>query len=176
MPQTREFERLPDDTLAIAFVAGEEWPKSDDALEHSVRVAASVGDSICRSGGSVLLLAGQLREETSDPHRLLNRLALLERSGADSLDSLLGARPPFSDVLAIVEDIDEEGIETLIRLAQSRTPVTAVVLRGFRSERPSGDPVGDLRRSGAHAVECPPGGIAEALASLGSGPHAGNTP
>ena len=175
-PQTREFERFPDDTLVIAFEAGEERPKSDDALEHSIRVAASVGDSICRSGGPVRLLAGGLREETSDRHRLLNRLALLERSGRSSLPLLLRDRPLLSDVLAIVEDIDGEGIEALIGLARSRTPVTAVVLSGFQSERPSGDPVGDLRRSGAYAVECRPGCIAEALALLGSGPHMGETP
>jgi uncharacterized protein (DUF58 family) len=170
-PQTREFEKFPDDTLTIAFAAGEGRPRTDDALEHSIRVAASVGDFICRSGGSVHLLAGQLSEETSSHHRLLNRLALLERSGQDSLPMLLGNRPPASDVLAIVEDIDGEGIEALIGVARGGTPLTAVVLCGFQSERPSGDPVDDLRRSGAHAVECRPDSVSEALALLGPGPH-----
>lgn len=163
--QVKQFERNCESAIAIAFDSGMARHGGDDALEHGIRLAVSVGDFVCRSGGVVYLLAASPREEAYDRARLLEELALLQNTNGHQLRELLGCLRVASDVLAIVLDTDAEGISALTGVAGGPRGVAAVVLRGFDLRRPPAD-VEALRRAGALVVECRPGGIPEALSAL----------
>ena len=164
--QVKEFEKTPDNSLVIVCDIDRMRQGSDDALEHAIRIVASVGDYVCRSGGTVKLRIGHISEETSDRHRLLKGLALLKGDERKSLPALLADVPPFSDVLAIVRDTDTEGIQTIIQLARSQHRVAAMILRGFESNRTAREPSEDSSLTSIAVYECWPDGIPEALARL----------
>ena len=165
-PQIKEFENTRDASLAIAFDASQAGPEDREALEHAIKIAASVGDFVCRSGGAVRLLAGRPQPETTSRHHLLRELALLDASGEAALPVLLQEVPNELALLAIVRDSDEAGIRALTNLAQNQRRVATVVLRGFDSGSPGGDPSDELSRAGVYAVEGRPGDIPGALAAL----------
>ncbi len=165
-PQVKEFEKTPDRSIVIVCDTNRMRQGSDDALEHTIRIAASVGDYVCRSGGTVKLRMGHINEETSDRHHLLKELALLKGDESKDLPSLLIDVPPFSDVLAIVRDTDAEGIQTMVQLARSQHRVIAMILRGFESNGTAGDLSEDSSLTSIAAHECWPDRIPEALARL----------
>ncbi|MCH7787319.1 MAG: DUF58 domain-containing protein [Chloroflexi bacterium] len=165
--QVKEFEKTPDSSLVIVCDIGRMRQGSDDALEHAIRIAASVGDYVCRSGGTVKLRIGHISEETSDRHRLLKGLALLKGDESKGLPALLADVPPFSDVLAIVRDTDTEGIQTIAQLARSHHRVTAMILRGFEPDSTAYDMSEDSSLASIAVYECWPDRIPEALARLG---------
>lgn len=164
--QVKEFEKTPDSSLVIACDIDRMRQGSDDALEHAIRIVASVGDYVCRSGGVVKLRMGHISEEISDRHRLLKGLALLNGDASKGLPALLADVPSSSDVLAIVRDTDTEGIQTIVQLARSQHRVTAMILRGFESNRTVRDLSEDSSLASIAVYECWPDGISEALALL----------
>ena len=166
-PQIKEFEKTPDDTLVIAIDTSRAQHGGAEALDHAVRIAASVGDFVCRSGGTVLLVAERLHLETSNRAHLLKELALLQGSEKATLASLRHGLSPTAKVLAVLMDTDAEGTESLKYLAGGLYEVTAILLRGFDAGHPLGNPSDELRRAGMIAVECRPEGVPEALAALG---------
>ena len=170
-PQVKEFEKSPDNSLVIAFDASQAVRNGGKALEHAVRIAASVADMACRSGVTVRLLAGRLDLGTSSRHHLLRELALLECEGEATLPVLLRERVPAPgllalDVLAIVMDTDAEGMQALAEHARGGRRVTAVVFRGFESGSSAGISLGEIRSPGVPVVECRPDDVPGALAAL----------
>jgi uncharacterized protein (DUF58 family) len=163
--QVKQFERNYESAIAIALDLGMAQHGGGDALEHGIRLAASAGDFVCRSGGVVYLLAASPREEAYDRARLLEELALLQDTDGPGLPELLGGLRVASDVFAIVLDTDAEGISALAGAAGGPRGVAAVVLSGFDLRRPPAD-VEAMRRAGALVVECRPGGVPEALSAL----------
>ena len=148
-PQVKEWERTSDDSLVIAFDSSRPQLEDDDALDHAVRVAASVGDFVCRSGGTVRLLTGRLDEETSSRQHLLRQLALLEAGGGPELSAVLRENPPTADLLAVVLESDASSLAALAELAGRRHRVVAVVLRGFED-----GPAEQLPDTGVVFVDC----------------------
>ena len=171
-PQIKEFEEARERSLVIAFDAGRaqqegDLPKSEENLEHAVKIAASVGNFLGRSGIAVRVMAGRLDVETSDRRHLLEELALLERVSETSLASLLRNVDPWSSVLAIVEDTDAEGVETLAHLGWNPRQVIAVVLQTYESGSGPGIASKRLGEAGVEVVQCRQGDVASALAALG---------
>lgn len=170
-PQVKEFERASDNHVAIAVGRGRSQRDGDEALEHAIRVAASVGDFVCRSGGTVRLLAGRRALETSDRLELLRELALMADPGETSLAELLRQLPPWMDVLASVLEGDAPGIEALVGLMRDQRRVAAVVLRGFGPGSHFGSATHRLTAAGVTAIDCWPGRIHEAMAALEGTSH-----
>ena len=164
-PQVKELERSTDDSLVIAFDATPA-SVSGDSLEDAIRIAASVGDLVARSGRSVRLLAGNAREDTTDRVALLTTLALLEQVEEPTLPALALTLPPFSDVFAIVRDTDRAGMESLVRMARSQHRITAIVLRGYDETNMDVDPSASLASAGIKTVESWSGDLVGGLASL----------
>ena len=160
-PQVKELEKSTDDSLVIAFNA-----TRGDSMEDAIRIGASVGDFVARSGRSVRLLAAARSEDTSDRVQLLTALALLEAVEEPTLQTLAQTIPPFSDILAIVEETDRAGVDALADLARSQHRVTAIVLRGYSDRVPDGDPVAALAAEGATALESWSGDLDGGIASL----------
>jgi uncharacterized protein (DUF58 family) len=153
--QIKEYEQDPDDSMIVALDVACSQPEYDEAVEHAVKVAASVCDYICKQGGSVRLLANQISIESNDSFTLLRELALLDGGSNQSvLANALGSLPPFSDVLAIIRDTDDRGLEAARYLASSRHRMRVVVMRGFDEERIPTNPASFLEQAGAVVVEC----------------------
>ncbi|MDA0771139.1 MAG: DUF58 domain-containing protein, partial [Chloroflexi bacterium] len=89
-PQVKEFEKTPDSAITICFDIKRIPGGNDEALEHAISLAASVGDYVCRSAGIVRLVAGGINEETTDPNALLRNLALMKPKEKWSLPEMLG--------------------------------------------------------------------------------------
>ena len=164
-PQIKEFEQSADNSLVIALDASRAKKESADALEHAIRIAASVGDFVCRSGGIVRLVTEGLDSTTSSRDRLLEQLALVEGDGEMDVLSLLHRARPGSNVLAIVPETCEQ-IEAFHRLQGDWHRVTVVILLGFGPTRPSTGPIEGSYPSTACLVDCWPNGVSEALAAL----------
>ena len=167
-PQIKDFEKSTDDSVVRDFDATRVQSDDGDAMEDAIRVAASVGDFVCRQSRTVRLIAGDLFEETSDRYRILHALALLEDVQEPTLPSLVQGLPPYSDVLAIVRGGDVRGVEALSQMARSHHRVTAVVMRGYELGAAAADPLDELLRAGVAAVECWRGDLPGALATLGA--------
>ena len=168
-PQIKEFESTADSTLSI--VLGTSQDRGGCAFDQAVRLAASVGYFVCRSGRTVRLVAERTNLETSNPDELLRELALLEHVQGDATAELIRLCPPDSNTLAIVQEADADGIDALSRLDRSRRRVAAIVLRGFGPSAPQGVPSDVLGQAGIVTVECWPEGIADALSSLERAHH-----
>ena len=145
----------------VAFDAAA--PAGDEALEDAVRIAASVGDYVCRSGGAVRLLVGAIDAETGSRSALLEELALLQPTGNRSWHELIECLPPVSKVVAIVGESDAEGVQALFRLAGRRSRMVVFVLRDPRLSQAGREAVQMLRGTGATVVECRQGDVAGAL-------------
>ena len=167
-PQIKEFKKTADGSLVIAIDTSLTQHGGTEALEHAVRIAASVGDFVCRSGGTVRLVTERLHLESSNRYHLLKELALLEGTPRSTLAAPRHVFSPSTRLIALVLDTNDEGIESLIQLANGHYGVTAVLLRGFDSSGPARDPSEKLHRTGMSLVECWPGGIPEALTALES--------
>ena len=165
-PQIKEFESAADGTLAIVLGMNTSREQGDDALDHAVRIAASVGYFVCRSQRSVRLIAGRTNLETSNPDELLRELATLEDAQEDSTAELLRTVPADSNVLAIVQEADADGIDALSRFDRDWRQVASIILRGFGSSPPLVKISDGLDQAGIVVVECRPDGIADALSSL----------
>ena len=164
-PQVKELEKSTDDSLVIAFNATH-GAERGESLEDAIRISASVGDVVARSGRSVRLLAATAREDTSDRVQLLTALALLETVEEPTMHQLTQTLPPFSVVLAIVDETDRAGTDALADLARSQHRVTTVVLRGYGDSAPEVDPVAGLATAGATALESWSGDLEGGIASL----------
>ncbi len=165
-PQVKEFERTPDKSLAIAFSAQNSIEQGEESLEHAIKIAASVGDFVCKTGGAVSLLAGDIRLDTSDSPEFLRALALLEASTDSGLAALLRKAPPGADMLAVVLETDAEGLRALAQLPWGQQRIVAVVLRGFDPRNVTMNAAEELRRAGIAAVECRPGEVERAIVAL----------
>ena len=164
--QVKEYEKEPESSLAIVLSAKRAIRPYDESLEHAIKIAATGGDFVCRSGGAVRLITGEVSDVTSDRYAFLKELALLSAGDGATLADALQHCPPSSDILAMVDDSDAEGVEALARLALGEQSVTAVVLRGFGGDEAARDVAKELRRSGISVVECRRGDLLGALASL----------
>ena len=169
--QIKEFERIYDNSVTIAFDASQTGQGDDEVLEHAIKIAASAGSFVCRSGGAVRLVAGQLDEETSDVGHLLTQLALLERQPESTWPVALRGIAANSDLLTIVADTDGPGIKTLAQLAGSQRRITAVVLRGFDIANAPANPSERLQTAGIATIECWPGEVQNALGMLEKASH-----
>ena len=165
-PQIKEFESAADSALSIVLGMNRSRELGDDAFDHAVRIAASVGYFACRSGRTVRLVAGRINLVTSNPDELLRELATLEDAQKNATAELLGTVPADSTILAIVQEADKGGIDALSRLGRDWRQVAAIILRGFGSSAPLVDTSDGLDQAGIVAVECRPAGIADALSSL----------
>ncbi len=172
-PQVKEFEQTPQSSLMIALDPAAIRRDGEDALEHAVRLAASVGDHVYSLGGSADLVAGRLRLEQPSRDQFLEQLALLEPSETQSSPMVIEPGP-YSSVLGVVSDGGEGAADALLDAVTGHRVVTAVVLTGF-SAPPRGDLADRLRQAGVVVVDCGPDGIPAALAAL-EGPVAGRAP
>ncbi len=163
--QTREFESSPGQSLAIVFSTRQSSGAAGEDVEHAIRLAASIGSHVCSALSGVRLVAGGVNQEFASSVELLKALALLEPSGAGLAD-LLPLASPTTDLLAIVSEADDQGVDALIEKAsQYRRPV-AFLLRGFGGQSSDAGQLERLRRAGIRAVECWPGQVPNALACL----------
>ena len=170
-PHIKEFEDASDSTLSVVLGMYRDQEPGGYAFDHAVRIAASVGYFVCRSGRTVRVVAGRFHLETSDPDELLRQLALLEDGQEVATAELLRVGLADSTALAIVQDTDADAIDALSRIARSPRRTVAIVLRGFGTSAPQRDPTDVLHQAGITAVECRPAGIADALSSLERAHH-----
>lgn len=166
-PQVKEFEKTPDSAITIGLDVRPISQTSEDALEHAISLAASVGDYVCRSGGIVRLVAGGINMETTDANGLLRNLATMRPGDNWTLPSMMALAPPFSAVLMIIDEHDGAGIREAIRLSDAQRTVSAVVLTGFGEYEDSSNAVAGLAKAGVRVVECRPGEATQALTALG---------
>ena len=166
-PQVKEFERMPERSLVIVFSV-RDMPRDgeDEATENAVRIAASLGDAVCRAGGMVRLLVDGFDMETSDRHRLLTGLALLQNTPDVGTAELLARCPPSSDVVAIVPETSVGELEPLAYADRYHRRVIGLVLRGFQTDASDHRPMVGLSLDGVLLIDCWPDRIAEALAAL----------
>ena len=163
--QTREFERIPEGSLTIIIGPHRSNTEGGEALEAAIKIAASVGDLVCRSGGTVRLVGGGIDRLTADRTDLLTELALMEDAGHAPWALAATLTGPTS-VMAILLDSDTPGLEILTRFAEGGASITSVL---SRSPEPGPSPAGDtqrLRGAGAILVECREGDVRAALADL----------
>lgn len=160
--QTREFESFPGRAVAIVFSTRQ---SSGEEVEHAIRLAASAGSHLCSAMSAVRLVAGSVNQEFVTPAELLKSLALLGPTGA-GLPDLLAAVPPATDLLAIVSEADEQGVDAIIEKAGEHGRPAVVLLRGFVGQAGEAGQLERLRRAGIRAVECWPGQVPAALARL----------
>ena len=166
-PQVKEFERMPERSLVVAFSV-KDMPRDgqDGATEHAVRIAASLGDAVCRAGGTVRLLVDGLDMETSDRHRLLTDLALLQSTPDAGTAELLARCPRSSDVVAIVPETSVGELAPLAYADRYHRRVIGLVLRGFQADASDRRPMAGLGLDGVSLIDCWPDRIPEALAAL----------
>lgn len=169
-PQVKEFEDPVGESLVIAFAPSLSQIDGGECLEYGVKIAASVGDFICRSGGTVRILVGRFDVETSSRQHLLEVLALLEGGAGPTLGETLRQVSVSSSVFCIVLDSDVDGARALTRLASSGHRVAAALLCGFdlAHARDSGS---QLRSAGVHVVECRNGDVQGAIAAIERASH-----
>ena len=168
-PQMKEFENEPGGALAVAFGTSSFRHDGDEDLEHAIRIAASVGDFICRSGGRVRIVAGLLDQEFSTRERLMTALALWEPVEGGTVDSLSPRVPPGSNVLAILSVCDQVGARSLAAVAVRPAKMAAVVLTGFCVSHAPSEAALPLKSAGITTVSCPKGGVRGALTALEGG-------
>lgn len=125
-PQVKEFEDTPEDALTIAFDAGR---LHGEALEDAVRMAASVGAAMCRTGNSVRVVAGSVNAQFVNVEELLGELALLMPKEGASLSEMAVFAGSFAHVLAVVAEDDAPSQQALADLAARGVGVTVVTLR-----------------------------------------------
>ena len=170
-PQIREFERTPEGSLTIIIGPHRSRTEGDEAMEAAIRIAASVGDLVCRSGGSVRLVASGIDVRASGRAHLLTELALMEdtEEGPWEQPSTVGGS---TSAMAILLDSDSVGLEAVTRLADGGASVTVVL---STSAGPGPSSAGDtqrLRSAGVIVVECREGDVPAALADLGKASRA----
>ena len=165
-PQVKEFEQDTGDSLVIAFVPTRIRQEGVEALEHAVRIAASVGGFVCRLGGNVTLRVGGREEAFTARTPLLERLAVLGDEGEFDLDTVVQSLPYPSNVLVIVPETDAQIVEPL-DLAESRHHhLSVVTLRGFNRLRSPTRPKHGQHPLATPAVDCWPGDIPGTLEAL----------
>ena len=169
-PQVKEFERTPERSLVVAFSV-KDMPRDgeDRATEHAARIAASLGDAVCRAGGIVRLLVDGLEVETSDRHRLLTDLALLQNIPDAGTAELLARCPPSSDVVAIVPETSVGELEPLAYADGYHRRVIGLVLRGFQTDASDRRPMGGLSLKGVSLTDCWPDRIPGGAGGVGWG-------
>ena len=165
-PQVKEFEEDPGNSLVVAFDSSSARFEAEEALEYAIKIVASVGNEVCRSQGTVRLVANNLDDETSDRRHLLETLATYEKGDDQTLAGPLSSVYYSSDVLAVVRDTDAPGIRALASIAVGASRVTAIVLRGFDPDNSVGNAVKSLEESGARVIECWPGRLPEVFVAL----------
>ena len=134
----------------------------ETTLEYAVKLAASVGLHVIRSGESIRLLAGHLRGEWSDSETFLKELALLQPSESPHLDEAIAELT----ALAIVAAADDRGLRALTGSARSVAGLAAAVLGGFGG---NDDPTAAAETLMAHGIPtaiCSIGHIEEAILQL----------
>ena len=170
-PVVKEFEDTQEKVLVITFDASREYGQGPDTtLEYSIKLAASVASYVVGRGGSVRLLTGGLPSQEMPWMSMLRELALLEAGQGPGLPGLGARLPAGCRVLAIVSDMDSQGIEALKRRAGEVEGMAAVVLEGF-GDSPSQHAdlaLETLRRAGIATVCCRRGELKDALRSLES--------
>lgn len=164
--QVKEFETDPDDSIILSIDVNPSGQEDDEALEHAIRVAASVGDFVVRSGGSVNLLTGGENLTTSDRFALLMHLATAKGSEKDVPHPLTANASPYADVLALVRDTDVTTLEFVAQVARAQHRMRVVLMRGFDPENIPTNPVAFLEHAGATVVECWPEGVVATLQTL----------
>ena len=166
-PQVKEFENVADRSLIVALdvIGIKRW--GIEALDDAIRIAASVSDYVCRSRGTVRLLAGGLDETSGSRRRLLERLALLQGDALGDLTSALRMLGPAVNVLAIVAEGPGREPALAGRLAAGQR-MNVVMMKGFGAVAGPGPVHEETRPQGGTIVECWPGGVVRALESLSS--------
>ena len=164
--QVKELYRSPERSQVILLDTARIDRSGPEYLDDAVRLAASVGDPVCRSGGTVLLRTGHAAQEFTSPQRLLLELALLEAGTPGSPEEIVSHLPPSSDVIAITVDSDSTTLEALGRLADGLGRVVALVMRTAGHEG-NGDRVRAVQTpTGVEVVTCSLGKIPQALDEL----------
>lgn len=136
-PQVKEFEDTPEDALTIAFDASRLY---GEVLEDAVRIAASVGAAMCRTGNGVGVVAGSVNAQFAGVEDLLGELALLQPKEGTGLNGMAAFGGSSTHILAIVAEGDTPGQQALADLAARGVRITAVTLRASEtgSEADSG--------------------------------------
>ena len=166
--QVKVFEESVDLYLTIALDTG--MAVGEGAFECAVTVAASVGDHICRCGGTVRLVAGDIDEETHDANHLLSTLALVEPNAEDSTGEHVTGGLWSGDILVITSAKGSASVRALVANSRPDRQLTAVLLMSGEvpEERRT---VHSQRR--IRVVECwpdNPRAALEALEALGGRP------
>jgi uncharacterized protein (DUF58 family) len=125
-PQVKEFEDTPEDALTIAFDANR---LHGEVLEDAVRIAASVGAAMCRTGNSVRVVAGTVNAQFVSVEDLLAELAVLGPKEGASLADMAAFAGLSAHVLAIVAEGDAPSWQTVTELRARGVDVAAVMLR-----------------------------------------------
>ena len=125
-PQVKEFEEFVEPYLTIVLDTG--MSVGEEAFECAVTVAASVGDHICRCGGTVRLVAGDIDEETHDANYLLGTLALVEPNTEVSIGGPVTDGLRSGDVLVITSAEGSNGARVLVGNSRPDRQLTAVLL------------------------------------------------
>ncbi len=164
----KELEEATEKSVTITFdVQHDIGDGRETTLEYSIKLAASVGLFAQRAGEAVRVVAGVLDGQWTAATPFLTELALLEAGDSPPLGELVQRISPTSKAILIVRAADLDGARALANSAPRLPSLAAVVLEGFgEGERPDAATT-SLRSAGIPTVVCRPGGLEEALASLG---------
>lgn len=168
-PQVREFETEADQSITICFdgsLIGVSREGSDELYEDSIRIAASIGVAACRSGTRTRVISGDYDFSTADANRLLESLAVHERSGKSTLTDHL-ERSGDGPTIAITSPENLQGLASAPFFHMSGGGHTVFAMVGYDVEGLDGHgPEFDEAHFGVRTILCRRGDIGAALSCL----------
>ena len=163
----REMEDAVERALTVVFdVRRSIGDGRETTMEYSIKLAATIGMHVLKSGESIRLVAGNVRGEWADPEPFLRELALIESSASPPMDTALQTLSGHSPVIAIVAGTDHEAARAVERSMPRLPGLAAVVLEGFSEPDAVPGPAQSLQRAGLPTVVCQRGKLAEAVSEL----------
>ena len=163
----KQFERASQAPIAVAFPTDQDWGEGrDTTLEYSIKIAASVGWQCVRSGNLFSILAGPAPLPNAGWRQVMDYLAGLSPGETPSMAEA-AAGDSSETLVAILPAARTDLIPEVLRLAESRPRLIAIVLEGFTSAEAPDEFVSRLTGRVHELVRCPNGRLNAALTGLG---------